>query len=223
VHESDRASEANVEVWLGGLEAMRGNFDIARAHVARARSGYRDLGLEGAVTDICGRALAAIELLAGSPEKAEELLRESCAHLQRLHQTALLATRAAELAAAIYEQGRRDEAGDWLRVASEAAGDDDLDAALSRQPVEARILAGNGALEEAERLVRATLTLVSQTDALNRHGDTLLALAEIVERAGRSSEARTVLGQALTFYEQKGNTVSANKVQARLAEAALAE
>src|SRR5262249_43767299 len=158
---------------------------VARAHVARARSGYRDLGLQAAVIDNCGRALATIELLAGFPGRAEELLRASCAHLQESQHIAVLATRAAELAVALYEQDRYDEAAQWVRVARESAGDDDLDAALSWQPVEARILARKGALEEAERLARATLNLAARTDALNRHADTLLVLAEILELAGR--------------------------------------
>ena len=34
-HEEDRASEANIVVWRGGLEAMRANFDEARDSVAR--------------------------------------------------------------------------------------------------------------------------------------------------------------------------------------------
>jgi class 3 adenylate cyclase/tetratricopeptide (TPR) repeat protein len=218
-HEGDRASEANVEVWLGGLEAMRGNFLLARTHVARARSGYRDLGLEAGVTDVCGRVLAAIELLAGDPKQAAELLRESCAHLQRQHQTALLATRTAELAVALYEQERYEEAATWVRVARSSAGADDLDAALSRQPLEARLLARSGAVKKAERLARATVKLASRTDALNRHGDTLLALSEVLELAGRELDAQKALRSALALFEQKGNTVSMSRVSTQLAQA----
>jgi hypothetical protein len=133
-----------------------------------------------------------------------------------------LATRAAELARAIYEQGRYDEASVWTGVAREAAGDDDLDAALVRQPVEAMILARNNAVAEAERLARATLALVSRTDALTRHADTLVAFAEILKLAGRGPEARARLVEALALFERKGSTVSAESVDARLASAALA-
>jgi DNA-binding SARP family transcriptional activator len=223
VHQTDPASEANIEVWLGGLEAMRGNFELAREHMASARSGYRKLGLTIAVVDHCGRALAAIELLANSPETAEGLLRECCATLESSHQTSLLATRAAELAGAIYEQGRYDEAAAWTRVAHDCAGDDDLDAALARQPVEAKILARQGAVSEAEDLIRATLELVSRTDALNRHGDAFLALAEVLEEAGRESEACEALKNAVALYEQKGNVVSAERLRSRLPRVTLTE
>ena len=223
VHRGDRASEANVEVWLGGLEAMRGDFEVARAHIANARRSYQDLGLRAAVVDNCGRALAAIELLAGSPARAEELLRASCTQLQETRHTAVLATRAAELAVVLYEQGRYDDAAEWVRVAHRSAGADDLDAALSRQPVEARILAREGAFTEAERLARETVSLVSRTDGLIRHAEALLALAEIFELADRRPEAETTLKHALALYEQKANSVGADRVRARLADATMAE
>ena len=219
VHEGDRASEANVEVWLGGLEAMCGNFEEARAHIERARQTYQDLGLRAAVFDNCGRALAAIELLAGSPAQAEELLQESCRQLQESRHTAVLATRAAELAAVLFEQGRYDDAAAWVRVAHRSAGADDLDAALSRQPVEARILARDGALTDAERLARETVSLVSRTDGLIRHAEALLALAEILELADCHTEAATALRDTLALFEQKGNLVAADRVRARLADA----
>ena len=115
-----------------------------RTSSARGRS-YRELGLTTAVVDTCGRALAAIELLAGFPETAERLLRECCAELQELHQTSVLATRAAELAAALYEQGRYDEAADWVRVARDLPGTTTSTQRCHAQPVEAKILARQGA------------------------------------------------------------------------------
>ena len=45
-HEGDRASEANIVAWQGGLEAMLGRFDQGRASVARARTIFQELGLE---------------------------------------------------------------------------------------------------------------------------------------------------------------------------------
>jgi DNA-binding SARP family transcriptional activator len=222
-HEGDRASEANVLAWFGGLEAMRGGFDDARALVARAKTMYRDLGLAAAAADICGRVLGAIEMLAGSPEAAERALRQSCESLQQSRQTAVLATRAAELADAIYAQGRYDDAESWTRVARNSAGADDLDAALSWQPVEAKILARQGSIEAAEQLARDTLELVSRTDALNRHGDSLLALAEVLRIADRHDEALEVTRAALPLYELKGNLASANRARALLPDAALAE
>jgi tetratricopeptide (TPR) repeat protein len=212
----DRAVGANSAIWLGCLEAMRENFDLARAHVEGARAAFRDLGLMYGVVDGYGRALGTIELLAGSPVAAERSLRDACSFLQELHDGPVLATRAAELAAALYEQGRYDEAAEWLGIASENAGDDDLDAVLTRQPVEARLRARQGDAEGAERVARANVGLAERTDALNRHADALLALAEVLDLAGSPDEGHECLQQALALYERKGNLAAARLSTRRL-------
>ena len=218
----DRIAEANLAMWLGPLEAMRANFDVARAHLDRARATFRDLGLMTAVVDNCSRASGAVELLAGSPESAERSLRDACASLQERHETPVLATRAAELAAALYEQGRYEEAAEWVQLARESAGDDDLDAALTRQPVEAKLLARLGNTPAAERLASATVSLAERTDALNRHAEALLALAEVLELASSEEEAREYLKQALALYERKGNLAAARLTRRRLPIAGVA-
>jgi DNA-binding SARP family transcriptional activator len=222
-HEGDRASEANIVVWRGGLEAMRANFDEARESVARAKMIYQELGLHAAAIDTCGRILGAVELLAGHPERAEVALRESCELLKQLDQKPVLATRAGELAAAIYDRDRYDEAELWTSLARESAGADDLDAAISWQPVHAKILARLGAVAEAEALARQTVDQVSRTDSVNRHADTLLALAEILGIAGRRAESSTLVQKAIRLYESKGNIVAADRARASIPHAALAE
>jgi tetratricopeptide (TPR) repeat protein len=222
-HDGDRASHANIVVWQGGLEAMRGSFEAARALVAQAKTIYHEFGLDTGAVDTCGRVLGAVELLAGRPAKAEETLRESCELLQRLQQTPLLATRAGELAAAIYAQKRYEEAEQWTRLAQDSAGADDLDAAVSWQPVHAEILARRGALVEAERLARETVELIRRTDSVNRHAETLLALSEVLHIAGRQEEAFAVVREALRLYEAKGNLVSAKRARALLPDAVLTQ
>jgi tetratricopeptide (TPR) repeat protein len=213
----DRDVEANANIWLGWLEAMRGNFDLARAHVEGARTAFRELGLTAGVVDSCGRALGMIESLAGSPATAARSLRDACSFLQELHNAApVLATRAAELAAALYEQESYDEATEWLGIASQSAGEDDLDAALTRQPVEAKLRAKQGDVQEAERVARANVALAERTDALNRQADALLALAEVLDLAGSPDESRECLRQALALYERKGNLAAARLLSQRL-------
>jgi DNA-binding SARP family transcriptional activator len=222
-HDGDRASEANIIVWLGGLEAMRNNFADARAHVLRARTIYKEFGLTVAAIDTCGRVFAAIDMLAETPHDAEQALLECCEILQQRGQTAVLATRAGELAQAIYEQGRYEEAEFWAALASNAAGRDDLDAALSWQPVKAKVLARQGRIDEAERLARETLKLVSRSDSVNRNADSFTALAEILDLADRQGEAEEAIRTALRLYRQKGNLASAGRARARLADTAFAE
>ena len=222
-HEGDRASEANILVWLGWLEGMCGRFDDARAHVATAKDIFQDFGLAAAVVDTCGRASGAIDMLAGLPSEAERAFRESCELLQQSHQTAVLATQAGELADAIYEQGRYDEAEEWTRLARDCTSRDDVDAALTWQPVQVRILARRGAIDASERLARETLKLAARTDAVNRKADALLALAETLRLAERLEEMAEAVRGAIHLYEEKGNVVSAGRARALLPDAALAE
>jgi DNA-binding SARP family transcriptional activator len=221
-HEGDRASEANILVWMAGLESMRGRFDAARALVSRANAIYEELGLTTAATDTCGLVLSVIEMNAGCPEQAEQALRSGCELLQQMHQTAVLATRAAQLADVLYAQGRVDEARAWTHIAQDSASAEDLDAKLFLQPVQAKLLAQSGAIERAERLVRETLELVGRTDALDRHAATLLALGEILRVGDRPDDAEGRTREALRLYELKGNIVAADRTRALLAAAALA-
>src|SRR4029077_933030 len=83
-YDGDRASEANILMWLGGLEAMRGGFEEARDLVERAEQRYQELGLSA---DNYLRVGAAVEMLAGAPERAEQLLNEACVALQQHEET----------------------------------------------------------------------------------------------------------------------------------------
>jgi DNA-binding SARP family transcriptional activator/tetratricopeptide (TPR) repeat protein len=211
-HDGDRATEANALQWLGALEALRGNFDVARAHVDRAGGAYRDLGLTGAAVDACGRVTAFIELLSGNAEQAVRTLRDACTFLEEQHQFPVVATRGAELATALYVDGRYDEAAEWVKRARECAGDDDLDAALTRGPVEAKILARLGDLDGAERLAREVVELAARTDAPNRQAESQLALAEVRQLAGADEDARDLIADALVLYERKGNVAAARRL-----------
>jgi DNA-binding SARP family transcriptional activator/tetratricopeptide (TPR) repeat protein len=216
VHRGDKASEANLFVWLGTLEAMRGRWEAGRARVELARTSYRDLGLTDAEIDTCARALGFLEQLAGRLDEAEAAYRAGCVYLQERHLTAVLATRAAELAGVLYEQKRYDEAAERVAQASELAGTDDLDATLVRLPVEARVAARQGALDEAHRIARNAVEVASETDALGRRAEALTALADVEELAGRDSDARSPLAEALALHEQKGNLPAAERLRARL-------
>ena len=217
--EGDHASEANILVWLAGLEAMRGAFDVARAHVARAKQLFLELGLTTSVGDDCARVHAFVETLAGEMAIAEEELRNSCGVLEGRRQLQVLATRAGELAQVLYANGRYDEAEKWTRRARDLAGDDDLDAALAVQPVEAMLHARRGAPDEGERSLRKLLR-TAPVDALNQRAIAFLALGEVLKVQGRDSERVEAIRAALELFEQKGNLPAADKAHALLLEPA---
>ena len=110
-----------------------------------------ELGAASAVIH-CGTVRADLELLAADPPAAEQTLREQCEHLERIHDRAHLAVRAAKLAETMYRQGRLGEAEHWTGVSRANAASDDQSVQLILRPVEAKLLASSGALTEARDL-----------------------------------------------------------------------
>ena len=199
------AAEANVLVFLGGLLAMRGQIDDGRALVARAREVFDELGQLGLAAALCGEVGPAIEILAGDWQAAELALLESCELLERARLNITFATRAGELAAVIYAQGRYAEADTWLRAAEEAAANDDLDARLAWQPVRAKLLARSGDHDRAHQLARDAVVAAQSTDALNKRARVLLDYAEVLRLGGREDDATEL---ARRDYEQKENVAA---------------
>ncbi len=191
---------------------MRGRFDEGRSSVRQAQTLYDELG-QAFGREACGFALGMIEMLADRPVEAERALRESVDACTRLNASALLATRAAQLADAIYLQGRYAEADTWVRTAREHASEDDRDAQFHWRSVEAKLRARRGEFSDAERLGREANALVEQTDALNYRAKALLDLGEILRLAERPNDANDALERAAELFEAKGNTVAAEKTR----------
>jgi class 3 adenylate cyclase/tetratricopeptide (TPR) repeat protein len=208
------AGEANVLVFLGGLLAMRGQIEDGRALVARARETFDELGQLGLAAALCGEVGPAIDVLAGDWHAAELALLESCEMLERARLNITFATRAGELAAAIYAQGRYAEADMWLRSAEDAASNDDLDARLAWQPVRAKLLARGGDHDRAQQVARETVLVAQGTDALNKRARVLLDYAEVLRLGGREDDATEFTEEARRNYEQKGNLAAVGRVAA---------
>jgi class 3 adenylate cyclase len=212
-HAEDRASEASIRVWMGPLEAMRGMFDKARDDVHHAQELWTGLGqMQAAI--VWGLALGVIEMLAGRPEAAEEVLRESCVVAERLGELPLLANRAAELADALYVQARFDEAELWAAVSLGNSGTDDRSAQAAWRGASAKLRAQAGAIAEAERLAREEIALMHPTTCLNEQARAQFDLAEVLRVAGRADEAQIPTRSAIELCERKGNIVAAERARA---------
>jgi class 3 adenylate cyclase len=208
------AGEANVLVFLGGLIAMRGQLEDGRALVARARETFDELGQLGLAAALCGEVGPAIEVLAGDWNAAELALLESCEMLERARLNITFATRAGQLAAAIYAQGRYAEADTWSRSAEDAASTDDLDARLAWQPVRAKLLARSGDHDRAQQVARDAVLTAQSTDALNKRARVLLDYSEVLRLGGREDDAIESTEEARRDYEQKGNLAAVGGVAA---------
>ena len=219
-HAGDRASEANVHSWLGGLEGMRGRFDVGLAHVDAASAMYDELGLIGSVEG-ADRQRAYIDILAGRLEEAEQRLRRSCEASIRRNEASFASSSAAELADVLYRVGRYDEAQTWAQVARERAGDGDLHAQVFWRSIEARLAARRDDVTLAETLASAAVAMMESTDAVSQHAKVLLDLSEVLRLAGREAESLEAAQRAVKLYEAKGNVAAAKDGRAFLKTAAV--
>jgi Flp pilus assembly protein TadD len=157
-------------------------------------------------------------MLADDPAAAERELGKGYSALEEMGERGLLSMVAAELARAIYAQGRFEEAEWFTATSEELAATADVASQISWRAVRAKILARRHEFAAAEELAREAVALAEQTDGLNSQGRALMDLAEVLELAGRAGEAQPVLEQALHLFERKGNVVSARKASAVLDE-----
>jgi tetratricopeptide (TPR) repeat protein len=158
-----------------------------------------------------------VHLLAGDPEAAERGFRRTYEALERAGERGVLSTTAAELAQAVYEQGRFEEAKRYAAVSEEAGASDDVATQLLVRGLRAKLAARRGSAEEAEALARSAVELAATTEAPNFRGHAWMDLAEVLRLAGRTEEASPALQEAARQFDSKGNVVSAARARGLLA------
>lgn len=203
--EGDRALAAALMSTLGGLNAMRGDFERARSLWADSRSLYEELGLHHRRA---ARSLvsATIELLAGDPVAAERELRVGYETLAAMGETWVRATIAAYLAAVLVELSRSEEAIAFTRESEENASDDDVVTQVVWRGARARALA-TAEPATADALAREAVERALSTDFLDLRAGALLDLAAV-------SGDLDALARAIEEYERKGNIVGAGRARA---------
>jgi tetratricopeptide (TPR) repeat protein len=210
----DRRTQGLVMSMLSRLRAMRGDFAVARDLYIHARLMLVDLGrsVVAASTSLqsCG-----VEMLAGDPAAAERELRRDYAELEEMGERYFLSTTAAELARAVYAQGRYAEAEELTRTAEALAAEDDLTSQALWRSVRAKALARRGLGDEAEELAREAVERLRGTDARVVQTDALEDLAEVLALGGRD-DGRVQLEEALGLLERKDDVVSSERVRASL-------
>jgi DNA-binding SARP family transcriptional activator len=216
LEDADPSGEASVLAFLAGLEAMRGRFREARRLVGRAEALYDDLGETALAQTNCGTVRGQIELLAGRPAAAARALRSSYEALASMGDRAYLATRAAELAEAVYRGGGRDEAWSLTETAEATGGADDVPTQVMWRGVRLKLLALDGLAAEAEELGREAVAYAETTDSPNLRGGIQLDLAEARAGSGRDADAAVAAAVALEHFAAKGNTVAVDRARALL-------
>jgi tetratricopeptide (TPR) repeat protein len=120
---------------------------------------------------------------------------------------------AAQLAEALYQQNRYDEAEFFVEISEESVPSARV---RYRFAVRAKLLAREGDMERAATLAKAMVDLAQREDNLNMHGHALMDLAEVLRLGGQPDESRGYVESALELYLRKANAVSAAAARAVL-------
>ena len=157
-------------------------------------------------------------MLAGSQAAAEEEARASYEILERMGNVGNLASTAPHLGDIVYAQGQYDEARQLSEFTEGITIEGDVDAEVRWRWLRAKTLAQRGRFDEAEAFATEAVRIVAPTDYLDLHADALDALAEVLQLAGRRTEAAAALREAIELRRRKGNLVGASRAEAALAE-----
>jgi class 3 adenylate cyclase/tetratricopeptide (TPR) repeat protein len=211
----DRQSEGHLLAVLAGLYGMQGEFDHARSLAARSRSIFEELGLQMETARL-GMDTSAIERLAGDLEGAARDLRSAYDALEAVGERFALSTIAGFLAQTLLEKGDLEGASAYAERSRELTTEADIATQALWRYARGRILARQGAPEEAEAIVREALVLLESTDAIVYQIEAHVALGEALIAAGRANEARDAYLSAQSLAEQKGGVVILSGVLRRL-------
>jgi class 3 adenylate cyclase/tetratricopeptide (TPR) repeat protein len=206
------AGEADLRNALGGLLAMRGDFEAAHEELSRAHSAMEELGMNLAIA--AGHIPAVANLLSGDPEAVEARLRPGIEELRVAGETGFMSTSASGLAEALYRQGKLEEAEEWTKVSEESAAEDDVASQMQWRSIRGKTVARLGRIEEAEDLAREAVERALATDYLYMQGDCWMALAEVLAVAGNDREAREAAERAADVWQRKGITVEVERARA---------
>ena len=193
---------------------MVGDFDRARDLYRRSRAMLLDLG-ERVLVATTASDSGRVEMMAEDFAAAEaELIRDFEA-LDAMGEKYHLATIAALLAHALYLQDRYEEADRLTRIA-QAADEDDIETQSLWRRARAKVLARWSRFEEAQRLAKESLDLITGIDSPGLQAGSLLDFAEVLQLSGHTEEATEAAEEAARLFEQKGNVVSAQRARRRL-------
>ena len=204
---ANRRLEQSVERTVGTMLSLQGAFEQARAMISHSRGLTRELGLTieyWAAAQNAGRN----ESLAGDPDTAVEILRDSCDALESLGESAFLSTHATMLAELEVGRGNLTQADRWIDVAERTGSPDDRATQVGIEQARGLVLAARGDESAGDHLRRA-VALMDETDMSPFRVGTRIALAGWLVTRDRE-EATRVIDEALDIAEAKGATALAD-------------
>ena len=202
--DGDKKAMSSALMSLGALQAGTGRIEESRESMRRARELLDEVALTvwraGPYTQLIGW----VELLARDTGAAERELRAGFDTLSEIGEMSWFSTVAAMLGEAVLANGRADEARTLADASHDAAAPDDVYSQVLWRTVASKVLAGDGSHEEAERLAREAVDLLSPTDFLHLRWHAHLSRAQVLETLGRGADAAVEATQAADIAARKG-------------------
>jgi len=202
----DPATEPFVLAGHAYLLAQAGDIASARAALDRMRGIAERQGQRLVLWASWGQNVGRTELLAGEPERAEQALRPSFEALRDAGILAFSSTLAGQLAHALVELGRPDDASAFAAVARDAAGEADVLSQVLWRSALSRAVALQGDGERSRELADDAVRLAATTEWPNVVADTLLDRARVAALAGEDAAAAEDIARATVIYLAKRNT-----------------
>ncbi|TDC17465.1 hypothetical protein E1261_37080, partial [Kribbella albertanoniae] len=208
----DAELDLTVRFYQGRNEVHRGRVTNAIAIFRAGEEEARNLGLESRAASFYS-ALGAALGMAGDAQGALDLLTKDLEYLRREGQEAWFAIALHDIAAALADLGRTDEALQTLDESDSYAHRlEDRDSLPRNQILRAAVARRLDELDEAEALLRDALTYPEVTS------DVYLDLAEVLIAKGETTEAKTHLDKAYaSTYEGGVMWLAARAVSAAMA------
>jgi class 3 adenylate cyclase/tetratricopeptide (TPR) repeat protein len=201
----------------GRYRGLQGDVEAGRADIEAGRALIREFGADFYVAG-SGQEHGQFEFDAGNWAAAEVVLRDAADRYAAMGGESLSSDAASLLALALLEQGRVDEADEQARLSERNSAVDDVSVQMEWRTVCARVAARRGDYVQGEALAREAVARAERTDFLEFNGYAFLALAEVLQLAGREEEARPWLEKGLRSFERKGSVFWTARARERLRE-----
>jgi class 3 adenylate cyclase/tetratricopeptide (TPR) repeat protein len=202
--------------------ARRGRVPEARRLMAESVAIFEDVG--GALYSAGTlREQSFIESLAGDLPASERLLREAYDQLSAMGERGIMSTVAADLADALVDLGRIDEAEALCAVAEDAGPEDDILTQVGVRLVRGRLAALRGRTDEALASVADAMALADQGEYYDSRAVSRLVFAQLLVDAGRTDEARARAQEVLDLARPRGDVVYAGRATGLLERAEMSK
>ena len=154
----------------------------------------------------------------GDAASAEAAYRTMYEILDEAGDEGHMSTAATNLAWALAQLGRLEEAEGFAQIGRQTAAEDDVASHCEADAAWGLVLAGKGDLDDAIDMARRSISVAAGSDMYLILGELHLNLARILAKAGQADEAVDAAREALSFFNRKEVVPAIARTEAFLAE-----